>query len=84
MFKDMKKGALLEHRVQDYTIPLKEESKLLFKLLYKMLEQNLRTLKGFLNKYLKKEYIKELKLLVKSLVLFILKVDKIKRLYINY
>ena len=49
-----------------------------------MLEQNLRTLKGFLNKYLKKGYIKELKSLVKSLVLFTFKVNKIKRLYINY
>ena len=49
-----------------------------------MLEEDLRILKEFINKYLKKGYIRELSLLVGSLTLFVLKVDSTKRLYINY
>ena len=49
-----------------------------------MLEEDLRILKEFINKYLKKGYIRELSLLVGSLTLFVLKVDSTKRLYIDY
>ena len=49
-----------------------------------MLEEDLRILKEFINKYLKKGYIRESSLLVGSLTLFILKADSMKRLYINY
>ena len=57
---------------------------LLYNLLYRTLKEDLRILKEFINKYLKKGYIRELSLLVSSLTLFILKVNSMKRLYINY
>ena len=41
-------------------------------------------LKEYINKNLKKGFIRLLNLLIESLILFILKKDKKKRLYINY
>ena len=49
-----------------------------------MSEEDLRMLKEFINKYLKKGYIRELSLLAGSLTLFVLKADGTKRLYIDY
>ena len=57
---------------------------LLYSLLYRTLEEDLGMLKEFIDKYLKKGYIRELSLLVGSLTLFVLKADSTKRLCINY
>ena len=45
---------------------------------------NLETLREYINKNLKKEFIRLLNLLAGSPVLFILKKNRKKRLYINY
>ena len=49
-----------------------------------MLEEDLRTLKEYIAKNLEKGFISLSNLLVGSLVLFILKKDRKKQLYINY
>ena len=49
-----------------------------------MLIDDLRTLKEYINENLAKGFIRVLVLLAKSLILFILKKNKTKRLYINY
>ena len=41
-------------------MPLVKNAKLVYKLLYKLVEYNLKVLKAFINKYLKKGFIKEL------------------------
>ena len=52
--------------------------------LYRTSEEDLRTLKEFIDKYLKKGYIRELSSLVGSPTLFAPKADGTKRLYIDY
>jgi hypothetical protein len=49
-----------------------------------MLETELVVLKEYINKNLKKEYIKESTLKAKALVLFVLKKDKGLQLVVNY
>ena len=49
-----------------------------------MLINDLRILKEYINENLAKGFIRVLVLLVKSLMLFIPKKNRIKRLYINY
>jgi hypothetical protein len=49
-----------------------------------MLEDSLRTLKEYINKYLKKGYIRELKSLAGALTLFTPKADGTPRWIINY
>ena len=49
-----------------------------------MLDNKLRTLKEYVNKYLKKGYIRELKSLVRAPTLFIPKADGTPRWIINY
>jgi hypothetical protein len=49
-----------------------------------MLDNNLRTLKEYINKYLKKGYIRELKSLVRAPTLFTPKVDGTPRWIIDY
>jgi hypothetical protein len=49
-----------------------------------MLKANLKTLREYIDENLKKGFIKLLSLLTRSLILFILKKDEKKRLYVNY
>ena len=49
-----------------------------------MLENELAVLKEYINKNLKREFIKELTLRAKALVLFVLKKDKRLQLVVNY
>ena len=79
MFKDQKDlGALPEHCPWDYKILLKKDIELLFSLIYRILLDNLRILREYINKNLKKSYIYKLVLLARSPILFILKVDRMK------
>ena len=57
---------------------------LLFLPLYRSLEEDLKTLEEFVDKNLKKRYIKESSSLVKNPILFALKSDNIKRIYIDF
>jgi hypothetical protein len=57
---------------------------LLYYLLYRILKDNLRTLREYINKYLIKEYIKELKSFIKAPTLFTLKADSTPRWIFNY
>ena len=85
IFKEIKdERALPKHQLQDYKIKLIKGTELLYSPLYRTLEEDLRILKEFINKYLKKGYIRELSLPAGSLTLFVLKADSIKRLYIDY
>ncbi len=52
--------------------------------LYLMSEDQLKKVQNYLAKNLKKEFIKSLKSLIEYSILFILKKDDIKWLYINY
>jgi hypothetical protein len=49
-----------------------------------MLKANLKTLREYIDKNLKKGFIRPLSSLTRSPVLFVLKKDKKKRLYVNY
>jgi hypothetical protein len=49
-----------------------------------MLEDNLRTLREYIDKYLTKGYIKELKSSAGAPTLFLLKADSIPRWIFNY
>jgi len=56
----------------------------MFRLIYTLLEKKLGVLRGYINKIFKKEFIRESKLLIGYLILFIIKKNKSLRLYINY
>ena len=60
---------------------LKEEYDSLLK---KILKADFKTLKEYINENLKKGFIKLLNSLIRSLVLFVLKKNRKKRLYIDY
>ena len=85
MFKE-EKGikALPLHSLYNHKILLEEGKEPPFLLIYRILEADLGTLKEYINTNLKKGFIRLLTLLVGSLVLLILKKDRIKQLYINY
>ncbi len=76
--------ALLKYSLQDYKIPVEEGKEPPFLLIYQILEANLGTLREYINKNLKKGFVRLSSLLVRSLVLFIPKKDGKKRLYIDY
>ena len=85
MFREQKGiKALPEHQLQDHKIKLKEGAELLFCPLYKMSDDKLRTLKEYVDKYLKKGYIKELKSLARAPTLFTPKADGMPRWIIDY
>ena len=85
MFKEIKdKQVLPKYQLQDYEIKFIKGVEPLYSPLYQTSEEDLGTLKEFINKYLKKGYIRELSLPISSLTLFVLKADSMKRLYINY
>ncbi len=54
------------------------------RLIYTLLENELGVFRGYINKNFKKEFIREFKLLVDYLILFVVKKDRSLRLYINY
>ncbi len=76
--------ALLKHSLQDHEIPLEEGKEPPFSHIYQILEANLRILREYINENLKKGFIRLLNSLAGSLVLFLPKKDKKKRLYVNY
>jgi hypothetical protein len=85
MFREQKGiEALLEHQPWDHEIKLKEGAEPLFCLLYKMSDNNLRTLKEYVDKYLKKGYIRESKSLAGAPTLFTPKADGTPRWIIDY
>ena len=53
-------------------------------LLYFMSKDQLKKVQNYFAENLKKEFIKLLKSLIEYLILFVLKKDDIKQLYINY
>ncbi len=56
----------------------------MFRLIYILLEKELTILRGYINKNLKKGFIRESKSLVGYLILFTPKKDRKLRLYVNY
>ncbi len=82
--KKTSKEVLLEYYSQDYEILFEEGKELPFLLIYKMLKSELETLKEYINSSLRKGQIRELASRAIALVLYILKKDRTKRLYINY
>ena len=63
---------------------LKKGKKPLFNLIYSILINNLKMLKEYIKKNLKKSYIQKLILLIRSSILFIFKKNNIKRFCIDY
>ena len=85
LFKEeMSIKALLKYKLYDYEILLKKGKELPFSFIYGILINDLKTFKEYINENLKKGFIKLSSSLTKSLVLFILKKDKKKRLCVNY
>ena len=65
-------------------INLQLGTELLYSLIYLLSQTKLATLKEFLKKNLKKGFIKELKSLASTLILFTLKKNSSLRLCVNY
>lgn len=57
---------------------------MIYKFIYNLFEKKLETLKEYIKVNLKKEFIRLSKLLVKYLIIFILKINKKLRLYVDY
>ena len=85
MFEDyIDERALPEHRVQDHEILLLEGRELVYQPLRRISENDLRTLKLFIDKQIKRGFIQKLALPIGSSILLVLKLDSSKRLYIDY
>ncbi len=56
----------------------------MFRPIYTLLKKELGVLRGYIDENLKKRFIREFKLLVGYLILFIIKKNRSLRLYINY
>ena len=85
MFEDRKDiRALPEHRPWDHEIPLREGASPPFSPLYRMSEDNLRTLREYVDKYLKKGYIRESSSPAGAPTLFAPKADGTPRWCIDY
>ena len=84
ILQSLESKKLLEYIVQDYKIELELGISLKFFLIYKLTKVELQALKEFIQKNLRKGYIRLLQLLVGYLVLFIPKKNRKLRIYINY
>ena len=80
----LKDKALLAYKLQNYKILLEEGKTPLFRPIYQLLELELKELKVYINKNLKKGFIQLSILLAASPILFVLKKDRKLRLYIDY
>ncbi len=83
VFKQLEKS-LSEYKSWDHEILLLKRRKLKWMLLYLMSENQLKKVQNYLAENLKREFIKLLKSSAEYLILFILKKNDIKQLYVNY
>ena len=87
VFDRFKVDALLLYRVYNYKLKFVKgvnKIKLLRSYIYLILDQKLKEVKKYLNEYLKKEFIISSYALFAFLILFIEKLNKDLRFYINY
>ena len=75
---------LLKHQLWNHKISLMEEKESTFKSIYKLLKNELKVFGTYLNKYIKKEFIRFLISLTKYPILFISKSEEELWMYINY
>lgn len=73
--KELTSKVLPKYKLQNYKIVLQEEKTLGFRPIYRLLDKELATLQKYINKNLKKGFIRELQLLARFSILFVLKKD---------
>ena len=76
--------ALHQHQPWDHVIPIEKGKSPPFRPIYQLSEKELKVLKEYIDENLKKGFIRPLKSLVGSLVLFVLKKDGSLRLCVDY
>ena len=77
-------SALLQHRSWDHKIPLMSKTSSKIGPIYILFYTQLETLRNYLDKNLKKNFIREVKITVEFSILFIPKKDKKFRLCVDY
>ena len=75
---------LSQHRPWDHKISLISEILSKIGSICTLFHTQLETLRDYLDENLKKDFIREIKIIVEFLILFILKKDEKLRLYVNY
>jgi len=81
---EQSKMYLSEHKLWNYKISFLKREQSKWMSLYFISENQLKKVWNYLNENLLRKFIKSLKLLTNYLILFVLKKDEQKQLYINY
>ena len=86
LFRKMEKDNMVlpPHKLWDYEINLVEGKEVPFGLIYQMLEEELKTLREFIDVFMKRGWIQESMLLARVLVMCVPKKNRKKRLVVNY
>ena len=82
--KEVTTKTLFKHQTWDHEIVLESSKTLTFGLIYALFEKELRILREYLNKNLKKEFIRKSQSSTKYSILFVLKKDETLRLCVDY
>jgi hypothetical protein len=75
---------LLDHRLYDYTIELRNRALPSFRPIYNLPETELAVLHKYIHENLSKNFIRHSKSLARALILFIKKKDELLRMYMDY